>query len=144
MSQFDPDFRFFNAASGYRNCFTDHEAKFSAFKDYVCNGTKSTTNFADSFVIQFVCHPNFAAHIKTITYYTFNTDSGEFTEICSLPGGYKRATPSRTTRAVLLAMQKDYFTKLICIHQMGAALTTLVLSVAVPTLANRNTTKVME
>ena len=90
MSHFDPNFRFFNDATGYRNCYTDHEAKFQAFKDFVCNGI-NCISFTESFVIQFICHPNFQAHAMTITFYTLNINTGEFEESSSLPAGYKRA-----------------------------------------------------
>lgn len=90
MSQFDPDFEFFQSASGYRSCATDHESKFNAFNSFVCNGVKSP-DFQDSFVIQFVCHPNFEAQRKTVTYCTIDATTGGFAVSNSLPGGYKRA-----------------------------------------------------
>ena len=91
MSRFDPDFQFFQRAVGYRNCHTDHEMKLRSFREYVCHGTKLSDGVTEEFVIQFVCHPNFAAHLKTITYYTFDPSSGTFDETGSLPTGYRRA-----------------------------------------------------
>lgn len=90
MSRFDPGFSFFQNSSGYRNVHTDHEAKFRAFKKFVCDGEKEF-GFKDSFVMQFVCHPNFAAGSKTVTYYTYNPTSGEFERSDSMPQGFKRA-----------------------------------------------------
>jgi hypothetical protein len=98
MSHFHPDFTHFQGASGYRNRTTDHESKFQAFKQFVFSGSKASS-FSDSFVIQFVCHPNFEAHRKTVTYFTLNTSTGEFDQSDSLPEGFQRANSFKNFKA---------------------------------------------
>ena len=88
MSSFGPDFEHFRTASGYRNRSTDHQSKFDAFRRFVMDGRKSPAD--SSFVIQFVCHPNFEAYAKTVTYFQ-SDDEGGFHKSSHLPNGFKRA-----------------------------------------------------
>ena len=66
MSSFDPDFEHFRSASGYRNRYTNHEAKFDAFRNFDLDEKPAAGYDAvmDPFVIQFVYHPNFHAGNK--------------------------------------------------------------------------------
>lgn len=89
MSSFDPDFNFFRSSRPYRNKSTDHESKFMAFRSFALEG-QSPSNIEDVFVIQFVCHPNFMTHSKTVTYFLHN-GSGEFDRTDDLPAGFRRA-----------------------------------------------------
>jgi hypothetical protein len=89
MSDFDPNFDHLRNARRYSNTITDHDSKFEAFQDYVLNGTKSPVR--NAFVIQFVCHPNFKAHLKTTTWYALNEGTGDFEVAVTLPQGYRRA-----------------------------------------------------
>lgn len=90
MSTFDPDFAHFREASGYRNRRTDHESKFQAFRDFVVSN-KAPSGFSSPFVIQLVCHPNFEAHRKTVSFYELSDEGDRFDQIDALPGGYLRA-----------------------------------------------------
>lgn len=90
MSRFDPDFRHFASASGYRNSHTDHESKFAAFRAFAVDG-KLPSITDPPFVIQFVCHPNFQPHSKTVTYYEFAPDNVGAAKMDELPSGYRRA-----------------------------------------------------
>jgi hypothetical protein len=88
MSSFDPTFEHFRAATGYQNRRTDHQPKFDAFRGFVLDGTLRTSDL--HFVIQFVCHPNFQAHAKTVDYFELQ-DDGSFSRLSALPSGYHRA-----------------------------------------------------
>jgi hypothetical protein len=81
MSHFDPNFDHFRNAVGYCNRTTDHESQFNAFKNYVGAGTNSLLR--GSFLIQFVCHPNFEPHRKTITFYVYDEETGSFQQSTS-------------------------------------------------------------
>lgn len=85
MSSFDLDFRHFSSASGYRNRRTDHEEKFNSFRSYVIDGEASS--LTESFVIQFVCHPNFQANRKTVAFFKLDCRTGKFDEFDELPPG---------------------------------------------------------
>jgi len=89
MSSFDPDFIFFRSSRPYQNRFTDHESKFNAFRSFALEG-QPPSDIQGAFVIQFVCHPNFLAQSKTITYFVHN-GSGNFERTDDLPAGFRRA-----------------------------------------------------
>jgi hypothetical protein len=93
MARWDPTFKYFQQASGYRNRRTDHEAKFKLFLDYMIRNERMTSmieDVVDTFVIQFVCHPNFHPESKDIVYYVYN-GHGNFDSSTSLPLGFARA-----------------------------------------------------
>jgi len=94
MSTFDPQLTHFKSASGYRNHRTVHNDKFQAFRKSLVQGKrpafdKKKNSKMSPFVIQFVCHPNFAGHLKTISYYELVGDKFELRD--QLPPGYSRA-----------------------------------------------------
>jgi hypothetical protein len=102
MSHFDPDFLIhFRSASAYRFRTTDHEDKFRAFRQFASHddhqgGATTHHDFREPFVIQFVCHPNFHAHEKTITYFVLGDAAAaggdvSFQESSTMPDGFRRA-----------------------------------------------------
>ena len=52
----------------YGNIITDKESYFTQFIDWQKNGNHKN-QIVEDYVIQFICHPNFEAHNKTINYY---------------------------------------------------------------------------
>lgn len=98
MSHFDPDLRYFANASGYRNTYTNHESKFRVFRDFVVEGRAPSSEHSP-FVIQFVCHPNFGANLKTVTYYELVPDGFEARD--QLPSRYRRANSYKNYKSAL-------------------------------------------
>ena len=92
MSKFDPNFEFFGSAKRRTSAGTDHDSKFEAFREHVLHGKSNLAlTFQPPFVIQFVCHPNFEQHRKTISYFIHNEATNDFEPAQVLTPGFRRA-----------------------------------------------------
>ena len=73
-------------AKPYNDIITDYEEEFNAFLEW--EKTKITKKSNETYIIQFVKHPNFEQENKEITY--FKKDGNSF-KVCNDTNGYKKA-----------------------------------------------------